>query len=1059
VEKFFDLYQRRDMEGLMALWSEKSPDFVARKQGFQQTFAANKIQLRSLTIGKIEVDEDKARIRAVAEIDAEDIKTGKAADGFGIMNRTFHVLREGGGWKVWRYVVSEQELAAALLSAKTDEERKAILAAEKELMTVELVRALLSEGNRFETHGAYSVALDSHRLALGLAEQLHDQIGVARAFRNIGIVHFRQSNYTEALDHFQKSLKIGEEIGDKQLIASVFSNIGSVHNAHGNYTGALEYFRRSLKIGEEIGDKQLIAGALNNIGNVHASQGNYTEALEYFRRSLKIKEEIGDKQGIAGALGNIANIHNSQANYTEALEHFHKSLKIREEIGDKRGIAATLLNIGNVHRHQGNYMQALEHYQRSLKIREEIGDKRGIASALGNIGVVRFWQGNYTEALEHYQRSLEISREIGDKQDIADTLGNIGLVHVSHGNYMEALEHFHRSLEIKEEIGDKQGIAATLQSIGNVHTSQGKYTQALEHYQRSLKISREIGDKQRTAETLADIGDAHYAQGNYALAREELTKAIAAVEELRGRVAGDEQQQQQFFQTSLSPYHQMIRMSVDEKKHTDAFAYAERVKGRALLDTLEAGRVDVTKAMTEDERAEERRLNAEVISLNNQIFRENPHNQPDKALLVELQARRDKARASYEAFQINLYAAHPELKTQRGQMKPISLAEAGKLIPNAGTAILQYVVTEDKTYLFALTKAQQAQVNSASSASVPILNVYTINIKQKDLADRVGRFHGRLSQKDMDFSESSRELYNLLIGPAKADLKNKINLIVVPDGVLWQVPFQALQPYANRFLIQDYAISYAPSLTVLREMISVKQKRQPASGKLTTLVAFGNPDVDPTTAANLQAAYPEVLADEKLLPLPQTEDMVKTLSRLYGPDRSKIYVRAEAREDRAKKEAGTCRILQFATHGILDNTNPMYSRLVMSQSGVGEHEDGMLEAWEIMKLDIHAEMAILSACDTAQGRVAGGEGMIGLAWAFFVAGCPTTVVSQWPIEVNSTTELMVEFHKKLKPGIEGRSSGVSKAEALRTAVLKLMKSPRYRHPFYWAPFVVIGDAR
>ncbi|MFP5262213.1 MAG: CHAT domain-containing protein [Blastocatellia bacterium] len=202
-----------------------------------------------------------------------------------------------------------------------------------------------------------------------------------------------------------------------------------------------------------------------------------------------------------------------------------------------------------------------------------------------------------------------------------------------------------------------------------------------------------------------------------------------------------------------------------------------------------------------------------------------------------------------------------------------------------------------------------------------------------------------------------------------------------------------------------------------------------------------------------------MLADEKLLPLPRTERMVNTLSRLYGPDRSKIYVRADAREDTAKKEAGSCHILQFATHGILDNTNPMYSRLVMSQSGLGEHEDGMLEAWEVMKLDLNADMVILSACDTARGRVAGGEGMIGLAWAFFVAGCPTTVVSQWSVEVNSTAELMVEFHKVLKPGIEARGNGMSKAAALRMAILKLMKRPGYGHPFYWAPFVVIGDAR
>jgi CHAT domain-containing protein/Tfp pilus assembly protein PilF len=1019
VEKFFDLYQKTDLEGVMTLWSEKSPDFVTSKQEFRQTFAANKIQLRSLTIRKIDVNKDKATVRAVAEIRAEDVKTGKAAAGFGIMNRTFHLLKEGEVWKVWQYVISEQELAAALVLAKADEDRKALLAAEKELVTVELVRALQSEGVRLRTQGAHSVALDSFRLTLSLAAQLHDRIGAANALRGIGIVHTSQGDYTQALEHF----------------------------------------RESLKISGEIGDKRGIAGALGNIGIVHASQGDYTQALEHYQRALKIIQEIGDKRGIAISLGNIGLVHYARGNYTQALKHHHKSLTINEEIGDKQAIASVLGNIGLVHYAQGNYTLALGHYQRSLKISGEIGDKKVIANILANIGLVYASQDNYTQALEHYRESLKISGEIGDKKGMANTRRNIGFVHYSQGNYAQALKHYRESLKISGEIGDKKVIAYTQSNIGLVYASQGDYTQALEHYRESLKIRQEIGDEEGVAEAFSGIGSVHYSQGDYTQARQELANAIVAVEELRGRVVGNEQQQQQFFQLKLSPYRQMIGLLMDEKNGVEAFGYAERVKGRALLDTLETGRVELTKAMTDSEQAEERSLNAEVVSLNTRIYREKLRKQPDKAVLSDLEARREKARASYEAFQISLYAAHPELMIQRGQMKPVSISEAGKLIPNLGAAVVEYVVTEDKTYLFVLTKGQQSRAGRETSAEVPVLNVYTINIKQKDLAERVGRFHGRVTQKDFDFSKPSRELYNLLIGPARADLKTKTSLIVVPDGVLWQVPFQTLQPSANHFLIQDYAISYAPSLTVLREMMNVKQKRQPYSGALSTLVAFGNPDLDPTTAANRQAVYTEVLADEKLLPLPQTEHLVKILSRLYGPDRSKIYVRAEAREDRAKREAGTCRILQFATHGILDNTNPMYSRLVMSQSGVDEHEDGMLEAWEIMKLDLNAEMVILSACDTARGPVAGGEGMIGLAWAFFVAGCPTTVVSQWTVEVNSTTELMVEFHNRLKAGFEGRNSDVSKAEALRAAVLKLMRNPHYRHPFYWAPFVVIGDAR
>jgi CHAT domain-containing protein len=130
----------------------------------------------------------------------------------------------------------------------------------------------------------------------------------------------------------------------------------------------------------------------------------------------------------------------------------------------------------------------------------------------------------------------------------------------------------------------------------------------------------------------------------------------------------------------------------------------------------------------------------------------------------------------------------------------------------------------------------------------------------------------------------------------------------------------------------------------------------------------------------------------------------------------------------------------------------MYSQVVMAQ-GDDTKEDGLLEAWEIMKLNLQADLVVLSGCETGRGRVGAGEGMIGLTWALFVAGCPTTVVTQWKVESKSTTELMVEFHRQLK----ARPSGVGAAKALRQSALRQMRSDNYWHPFYWASFVVIGD--
>jgi len=219
------------------------------------------------------------------------------------------------------------------------------------------------------------------------------------------------------------------------------------------------------------------------------------------------------------------------------------------------------------------------------------------------------------------------------------------------------------------------------------------------------------------------------------------------------------------------------------------------------------------------------------------------------------------------------------------------------------------------------------------------------------------------------------------------------------------------------------------------------------------LLAFGNPALGKETVSRVRS----VLMDEKLDPLPEAEKQVQTLARLYGENRSKVYVGAEAREERFKAEAGNFRILHLATHGILNDRSPMYSHLLLAQTGGSEDEDGLLEAWEIMKMDLKADLAVLSACETARGRVGKGEGMIGLTWALFVAGCPTTVVSQWKVRSDSTAEMMIEFHRQLKTQLAKPSARNSATAALRQAELKLMSNSKYRHPFYWAGFVLVGD--
>jgi tetratricopeptide (TPR) repeat protein len=878
AQEFYAAYAKKDLDGFIGLWSAKAPDLASRRQAIRKLFAENeKIEVKSLVIPKITIDGGKAKLRVDVEMNAIETKTGKPAAGLGKMIRALHGVKEEGAWKVWREAPAVEDLADALATAETNAGRSALLTAEKELVTESLVRELTRQGGRLRLQGNYSEALARFHLAQNIAEQIGDRDGVADTLNNIGVVHSNQGDYAQALENYQRSLAISESLGDKTSVSLALGNIGGVLSNQGDYAQALDYYQKSLAIEEALGNKHGISILLNNIGLVHLSQGNYAQALEHYQKSLAISEALGDKTRVYRALGGIGNIHSSQGNYAQALEHYQKSLALSEALGDKTGVSRTLNNIGNIHADQGNYAQALEHYQKSLAIEEVLGNKRGISRALNSIGSFHSSQGDYVKALEYFQRGLAISEALGEKVGVYSALGSIGNIHADQGNYAQALEHFQRSLAISEALGAKTGVSKALIDMGNVHSLQGNYAQALDFSGRASVLAKQFDYPAEFWRAQTVAGRAYRALNQLTSARQAFEEAIGAIETLRAQVAGAAQERQRFFENKLAPYQGMVELLVAQNQSGAALAYAERAKARALLDVLQSGRVNVTRAMTVAEQEREREFNNHLISLNTQVSRENLRPRPDPARLEDLNTQLQKARLEYEAFQASLYAAHPELKAQRGQAESLTIEQARALLPDAQSALLEYVVTDERTYLFALT------------GSTDGLKVYPVEIKRKDLSERVARFRETLAQGSPGFREPARSLYDLLLKPAAAQLRGKTALLIVPDDALWELPFQALQPAPARYLLDDCAISYAPSLTALREMSKPRgEKKDWASAP--TLLAFGNPALGQPTVVRARS----VLMDEKLDPLPEAERQVNVLKRMYGAAYSTVSFLAAA---------------------------------------------------------------------------------------------------------------------------------------------------------------------
>jgi CHAT domain-containing protein len=788
-------------------------------------------------------------------------------------------------------------------------------------------------------------------------------------------------------------------------------------------------------------------------------RGDDLHAAEILQLDYRLSVETKNMGGEAGALVALGDVYFAQGDYARAGDNYQKILTLAEKIHHTVAIAAVSAKMGNLHYAQGNLAQAMDYYAKSVRLYEEAGSKLEITYPLANLGNVYFSLGNYEKALEHYQKILKIYDQLSSKAGAAWLRNQIGDVYAAQGKNGIAQSFYVLSLKAHEELGNKRMQAYSLNGMGRLRFAEGKYAEAIVFLARAAVLARSSQAPEVLWKALNLLGQSHRALHENDKARQTLEESIAIIEQLRNQVAGNERDQEMSFESKTTPYVAMVELLIEENDLAGAFVYAERAKGRMLLDVLRHGREDMTRSMTAEERDRERSLNASMTVASAQIRQEIGLPQPDQAKLANLETRLQQARLEYEAYETRIHAAHPDLRIQRGDTRALTVKEAESLIPDQQTALLEYVVAPDKTYLFVLTRATD------SPGSIT-LKVFSIPITARDLGNSVTKFRQLLAGNSLGFKEPARQLYELLLRPAEKELARKAVVGIVPSGQLWELPFQALLSAKDRFLLDDHALFYSPSLSVLREMrnksagsagilpagglpnsslVKVSASPTPAG----SLLAMGNPSLNSSLVARAQSTDRSL----SLGNLPAAEREVKELGEIYGLRRSKILTGPAATEETLKAEAGRYRILHFATHGLLDDENPLYSRLLLANSK--DTEDGFLEAREIMKLDLRADLAVLSACQTARGTIGPGEGLIGMSWAFFIAGTSTTVVSQWKVDSASTARLMVSFHR-LWQGAE-KPAPVNKAEALRGAALRVMSDPKYRHPFYWSGFVVMGS--
>ncbi len=1074
---------------MAAFWHKDSATPGQRYESLRRQFAESELRFSELTISRIKVEADKAslrvavkRIATLAERDTTALTNVRAEMSF---------VKENGQWRLWNETSSLSNLLNRLTEAKTDQERRKLLDDDADLVNRELMFLLSGQSDRAYTQAEYARALILLQCVVLVAERINNQNELANAWHNIGIIHFVQSRYTDALTAYRNSLKIEEELGRISETARSLNSIALVYLAQTRFPDALDYFQRALKIYESLDRKFEVAQTLENLGNLYYEQGEFARSVEYYHQSVKqldtLKRPVpaahrvlkiarvefeqgrdaaaielyrqaadrliaaGDRRSLGFAYHSLANVLYEQGDYNQALSFYNRSLQAEREAGTREGEAGALLGIGLIHSLNGNYSLALEAYRQNLEIVRPLNSQTEIATAWQKIGGSLYSLNRMDEALAAYRQSLALREQIGDIQETAQALLDVGVTLSARQDYSAALEHYAKSLELYERANNLAGIAATLLNSSLVHYLQGDYLKSVEVAGKSAEIARQANELDLYWQSRHRAGRAHYRLNDLAAARKALTEAISVIETMRAPTSRG--QQPRYYENKVAPYLAMVDVAIRDGQGNEAYSHSQRAKLRVLTGLLQNLKTRIVKTMTPREQERERQLLNEISITNARLFREQESERPKPSRIADLKIQLQKAQAAYSDFRARLYALRPQLKTLRGELKPLTVEQVAPLVADAKTALLEFVETDERVYLFVFAKERLKNQRGRAAALSPTLKIFLLETTRGDLFARLSRFNQAIINREDSVNEQARELYDLLLKPAQTSLESRTHLIVAPDAISWNLPFAALRDETDRYLIENFAVSCTPSLTIFNAIsnnrVNVFAATANRQAKSLTLLTVANTALSPDVAERIKTALGSSPKDSTAEAGKETAEIVK----LYDAGQALELSGADADEDRIKKEMGNARFIHFAAQGIHNEASPLFSFLAAATKAEAK-EDGLLELRELPALNLDSDLVVMSAGDWALPHTLRNRAMTAWSWAWFVAGSRSQLLSHWKSDSPATTELMIEFHRLLKD----KPSKTSIAELWRTAVQNWLGRQTDRHPFLWSGFVLLGRA-
>ncbi|MCX5861519.1 MAG: tetratricopeptide repeat protein [Deltaproteobacteria bacterium] len=924
----------------------------------------------------------------------------------------------------------------------------------------------------------------------------------ASIFMDTGSSHKAKSNYAEALAFYENALEITRKDGDLKQEGKALNLIGTVYQALGQYAKAQEFYEKSREISKEIRDVAGEGTALNNIAMTYEAMGRYSDALKFLENSLAMSRRVSDVSGEASTLNNIGLVYTLLGQYATALAFYDKSLGINQNLGNIDGEATTLINIGAVHRRWGQYAKALEFYQRALGKTQEAGNIAHEAGTLNNIAELYGSLGYYAKALEYSEKSLGMTRISGDLRQQGVGILGIANVHMAMGKYDDALAGFEKTLEMyarmevpTDEVKDSIGQAylemgdltraevffkeaSYNSSLGMLSLRKSDFKQAQTHYEKVLKKAEENRNSNNLFTAYTGLGRVYDSLQDYPKAEEYYRKAVNGVEEMRSGLGPSERENfftvktKGFYRTD--PYKGLARVLSKLNRPVEALKQSEYTKARlfseALSRRMEGTRIDVSRDILEKDSS----LNDQLAALTKNLQQAYDKNNKEVISVLEPQVKDMKAKL---AAHVDMLRKQYPLFAATRYPQPMDLTQTAV---RDDEWVLEYDVTDSGVLIY-LTKAKTLVKGLFKPVTKKDLEELVRKVREPlEVIPGKDKVSDKLKTFDL---VAAKRLSDLLLADILPDLPKGAPVIIVPDDCLGIVPFEMLVlnsggeiktdrqvPYTSgvEFFGDRNSLSYYQSITALT-LARTLGKQKKTQEKLLVIAdpVFQMKDAraqerrSSTKLAGVEARlYEDLMASVeegkvgglRFSRLPLTGDLADDLNKSFKGSCT-LYTGLKANKDTFMKEIvpslSDYSKVVFATHGYAGKGLPGINEPVIVFSLVPPGTDGYLRMSEVMGLQMNADMVALTACQTGLGKELSGEGVMGMGRAFQFAGAKSVLMSLWSVSEKSSTSMVESFFRNLK-------EGKSKLEALKLAREEIRKQG-FDHPFFWAPFILVGE--